>query len=148
VRHQFCTTSLYLENIENYTNCNECLRVLNEIKLPIEDMFVECKFGDQLISCKDSLEELVIGKKWCYVFNALKIYRYTRARREITDDWNIDDGYKTTATLDAYPRRALKAGPKFGLTILLRNRYDYIDYFCNPYSFATVTYLKSLKSTF
>jgi Amiloride-sensitive sodium channel len=147
VKSQFCSTAEFLEPIQNYTNCNECLRVLSEIKIPFEEIFVECKFGNQIISCKDSFEELAVGtfagRALCYTFNGLNIHRNVSSRTEITDEWSIDDGYKAADSLDAYPRRALRAGQKFGLSVLMRSKYEDYDNFC---ALSSATKVKSKQT--
>jgi Amiloride-sensitive sodium channel len=139
VKNQFCSRGTHIESIENYTNCNECLRVLDEIKIPSEDMFVECKFGDQVISCKDSFKELVFGYYLCYTFNGMKLFRGGSSHQDVTEEWNIDEGLKSTTSFNGYPRRALRAGPNFGLSILLRNRYADYDLMCSGASATMVT---------
>jgi Amiloride-sensitive sodium channel len=134
VKTHFCVGATKYGFLGNSTNCNECLKVLNAIKIPFDDIFVECKFGNQFISCKDSFEELIYERYLCYTFNGLKIYRTPGREEDITDDWSIDNGYKSAVSLEANPRRALGAGSKFGLSVILRNRFSDFDYFCtqNP----------------
>jgi Amiloride-sensitive sodium channel len=133
---QFCRKGNF-NILENYTNCNECLKVLNEIKIPFEDMFIECRFGNQIINCKESFEESVFGtyngRSLCYTFNAMQIFRNTGSRPDITDEWSIDDGYKSTTSLDSYPRRASRAGQKFGLSVLVRSKDSDYDNHCTNY---------------
>lgn len=44
--------------------------------------------------------------------------------------WNLGDGYDMKAPLDAYPKRALGAGAKSGLFIVLRTFNWDLDYYC------------------
>jgi Amiloride-sensitive sodium channel len=116
--------------LENTTNCNECLNTLRNIRIPPNEIFVECKFQNRVINCTESFKELVIYAELCYTFNGFGIYRKEQ-EEEQQEEWSIDEGFKPTATLDAYPRRALRAGPNFGLSILLKINKQDVDYTCS-----------------
>jgi acid-sensing ion channel, other len=124
-----CPQQLLFDKLANDTNCNNCLETLREIRIPPEDTFVECKFRNKVINCTESFKEVVTEKGLCYTFNGLGIYRWDNVSQK-TPEWNIDDGYNPSANLDAYPRRVLGAGSKFGLSVLLRIKQNDIDDLC------------------
>jgi Amiloride-sensitive sodium channel len=127
----FCTSMPTYGFNENDT-CNECLDTFRKIRIPPEDMFVECKFQNHLINCTTAFREIVLGFDVCYTFNGLE---YLRIDDKVEPQiWNVDDGYKPTAPFDTYPRRALATGKEFGFSILLRiNRRDF-DFSCTSES--------------
>jgi Amiloride-sensitive sodium channel len=114
--------------LENATNCNDCLKTLREIRVPPEEMFVECRFQNQVIDCMDAFRETVIGFGVCHTFNGFKIYRPGTEKSHSL--WNNDEGYKQGAPFDTYPHRALGTGRKFGLSVLLRINKNDIDVLC------------------
>jgi Amiloride-sensitive sodium channel len=124
----FCPEQAAFDDPENMANCNECLATLREIRIPPEEMFLECKFQNQVINCTEVFEETITEVALCYTFNGLAIYRSDSIRRD--QDWSNDRGYQPTSSADAYPRRALGAGRKFGLSVLLRMNREDIDYTC------------------
>jgi acid-sensing ion channel, other len=124
----FCG-NLVLGDKENANNCNECLKILRDIQIPFEDMFVECKFQNQVIDCKESFRETAISFALCHSFNGFQVYRWNIEANEHSD-WNADDGYKSEASFDVYPRRAVGAGMKFGLSLLLRMKKTDLSYVC------------------
>jgi Amiloride-sensitive sodium channel len=124
-----CPTTVYFdEEITNTTNCNGCLETLRRIAIPLEEMFFECKFRNQVISCKDSLRQVVMKFGLCYTFNGLDFYRTINEKDR---EWTIDDGYSLTSSLDAYPYRATGAGARFGFSIQLGYKKTALGYLCN-----------------
>jgi Amiloride-sensitive sodium channel len=116
--------------------CNECLNTLKEIRIPPEELFVECKFQSQTIDCLKSVREIIVDYTLCYTFNGFYPYRKDSTddvEKKAEQDWNIDDGYKTPGTLDMYPRRAIGAGRQSGLSALLRMSKHDFDYKCSKY---------------
>lgn len=47
-----------------------------------------------------------------------------------SNGWTLEEGYKKTETLDTYPRRALLAGAKNALSMILLSPKKDIDYTC------------------
>jgi len=131
----FCFDGLQVVELTNITECNECLEAVQQILVPIEDFFVKCKFRNQVINCTKSFKQTVVNDKICYTFNELGFYRHYDGANthldEAIDDWSIDEGYKPTAPIDAYPYRALEVGFKFGFSILLRTSKKHYDFICS-----------------
>jgi Amiloride-sensitive sodium channel len=125
----FCPRQYLFMSLPNVTNCNQCLTTIRDIKIPPEEIFFDCKFRNRAINCTESFREMLVGFKLCYTFNGLDLLRHQDGPR--TDEWSIDGGYKSTAALDAYPHRAMRAGLKFGLSFLLRNDDDHFDPICS-----------------
>jgi Amiloride-sensitive sodium channel len=92
------------------------LKTLRSIAIPIEDIFFECKFKDQIINCTDSFKQVALKNSLCYTFNGVDVDGSTN---EVVKEWTIDDGYAPTASMDTYPNRAMGAGSRFGFSILL-----------------------------
>jgi Amiloride-sensitive sodium channel len=143
----FCTDDefrLYL--LSKYSNCNECLNTLREIKIPPEETFLECKFGKQALNCTESFEEIVTRNGFCYTFNGLNNYlKSSLSNNENSKyEWNIDEAFSSTASIETYPRRAQGSGPKFGLSILLRTKKKNNDLSCQMFG----GYLVSVKCDF
>lgn len=64
----------------------------------------------------------------CFLF---RIQRWNDIENKISSTfWNLGDGYDIKAPLDAYPKRALGAGAKSGLFIVLRTYNWDLDYYC------------------
>jgi Amiloride-sensitive sodium channel len=126
-----CPNRYYLDEISNFTNCNTCLKLLREIAIPLKDIFIKCKFRNREINCTESFIETLVENRFCYTFNELGVYRQLKANSKNVEEWTTDDGYKQTASIDAYPYRALAAGSKFGFSILLRSIRNQLDHFCS-----------------
>jgi Amiloride-sensitive sodium channel len=123
-----------IDDFKNYTNCNGCYEALRAMKIPIKDMFIKCKFRGRVINCTESFTESIVNYQFCYTFNELGVYRSYNVNEDkpglTNEDWNIDDGYKPTASMDTFPRRALKAGKKVGFSILLASDHNQSDQAC------------------
>jgi Amiloride-sensitive sodium channel len=133
-----CNRGYYIEEFKNQTTCNNCSHLIREIAIPLEEMFVECKFRNRRFNCTEFLKETIHGNSMCYTFNELGVYRQNNVQDKtgFYKDWTIDEGYKPEASANAYPHRALGAGLKFGFSILLRSTKRAIDMFCvMPYGF-------------
>jgi acid-sensing ion channel, other len=126
---------------ENRTTCEDCVKNLKEMAVPKDEMLMLCKYRADAGSCDDLFEEIITEEGICYTFNALKMSEIYRDE-SITDDfnfmnhnqtadhWTMEEGYKPTAPLTVYPRRALGSGARVGLFVLLR-LYEYdLDYIC------------------
>jgi Amiloride-sensitive sodium channel len=125
-----CIGSISIADYDNNTNCNECLKTLRKLRIPPEEMFVECKFKDQMLNCGSFLKEIWLKSGLCYTFNGAEVYRNNNLINEL-DAWTIDEGYAPTAGLDVYPYRATGVGEKSGLTFLLRYRKAALEYLCD-----------------
>jgi acid-sensing ion channel, other len=125
-----------IDQFENQTTCNNCSNLIREIKIPPEEMFFKCKFMNRDINCTAFLKEVIYGRNLCYMFNENGVYRRSKEQdeQESYKDWTIDEGYKPNASVNAFPYRALGAGLKFGLSILLRRSKTEIDSFCSVYN--------------
>jgi acid-sensing ion channel, other len=131
----------HFHHLEQSISCNNCLEALREIKIPLNEMFVECKFRNEVINCTEAFDELVLQNSLCYTFNGMKLYRENNESVDTgSEDWSIDEGYAPKTSLDTYPQRATSAGTQYGLTVLLR--YNTFDYFssCHDDPGFTVTY--------
>jgi hypothetical protein len=123
----FCPSKIITDNRKNYPNCNGCLEILREIRIPPEELFVNCKFQKNEINCTESLKETVLRDAMCFTFNGIDAFRQNNSKDNNirTREWTIDEGYKLNATLNSYPRRSLEAGKQFGFSITLQfNKYD------------------------
>jgi hypothetical protein len=128
----FCFNTVKFVDHDNYTDCNECLDHLREIRIPPEELFAECKFNNQVINCTAAFSELVRATSLCYTFNGFEIRRqHVENISNPPQEWSIDEGYKPTASFDSYPRRALGAGQQFGLSVLLKYNKDDFRYLCD-----------------
>jgi acid-sensing ion channel, other len=130
--NNFCRRKTVYGELENKTDCNDCLETIRRMKIPPEELFVACRFQNRVIDCKASFKEIILDAALCYTFNGAAIYR---SSSEIHDqDWTIDGGYRSEATVDAYPRRALGAGKQFGLSVLLKTNKHDVSYVCHGIS--------------
>jgi Amiloride-sensitive sodium channel len=127
----FCT-DLALYGFNENDTCNECLDTLREIRIPPEEMFVECKFQNKVVNCTTAFSEKVFDYSICYTFNGLENYRIDMKNKDelLPQTWNIDDGYSPTAPVHTYPHRALGASKEFGLSVLLKTNKRDMDYAC------------------
>jgi Amiloride-sensitive sodium channel len=134
-KNQLCNSIEYVHGTENFTNCNDCPKALQEIKIPLEEIFFKCKFQNQVINCTESFKETIVGYHLCYIFNGLELFRQHSLNHEnmdpMNEEWSVDKGYQPSASADAYPRRALGAGPQFGVTISLRGDKNGLDESCS-----------------
>jgi acid-sensing ion channel, other len=122
-----------IDDFNENDTCDELLDTLREIQIPPQEFFVECKYQNQVVKCASVFEELVNGFALCYRFNGLEYYRADVENHNelLTPNWNIDDGYKTTASLNTYPRRAFGAGKQFELSILLKMNWRDFGFTCS-----------------
>jgi Amiloride-sensitive sodium channel len=121
-----------LVELYDYDSCHGCLDAIREIIVPIDEMFAKCTFRNRVIKCSEHFIETIYDNRLCYVFNELGVYRKKKRNTEkLNEDWSIDTGYKPTASVDAYPHRAIGAGPKFGLSLLLKSDRSKLDKFCS-----------------
>jgi Amiloride-sensitive sodium channel len=127
--NSFCPTDIDFVDADNYSNCNGCLETLREIMIPMEEMFIECKYKGQVINCKDHLQQVGLKQGLCYTFNGIDAFRTNIESQEVKQ-WTIDEGYAQSAALDAYPYRATGTGARFGLSILLRYKKTLLASFC------------------
>jgi acid-sensing ion channel, other len=126
---------------ENKTSCVDCVKNLKEIAGPLEEMLLYCSYRNDNGLCTEFFEEIITEEGLCYTFNALRmtdIYRDESISEEfdflnhskISVNWTMEEGYKKVSLLDDYPRRAMGAGARGGLFILLHLfEYD-LDYIC------------------
>jgi len=123
-----CPPLTLSEDFKNYPDCNACKEILRDIRIPPEEMFVDCNYKNEVVNCRDVLKEMVVQNLLCYTFNGVEIYRHSIEPKTV--EWSIDDGYKPTATLETYPHRILEAGIKFGFSIFLRLHQQDLEYAC------------------
>jgi Amiloride-sensitive sodium channel len=143
--HRICNVPIVdLGNLSQYPNCNHCLRTIREIRIPPEDMFVQCKFLDKMINCVESLKETISPSLGlCYTFNGLDSFRMASNKNNeiVSGNWSVDEGYKLSAFWDVYPRRALLTGTKYGFSIVLRMKREDVDHTCSDvYGFLVRNY--------
>jgi acid-sensing ion channel, other len=94
-----------------------------------------------------SFKELLTPQGVCYKFNGVESYRPDH--RPIGDDskqWSIDEGYAAEAHIDTHPRRATRAGMKFGFSFLLRLTKKDQDIVCSVNSGFSVFSIKTASS--
>jgi acid-sensing ion channel, other len=126
---------------ENRTSCVKCLKDLKEMAVPHEEMLMYCQYRNERDLCTKFFEEIITEEGICYTFNALRmtdIYRDESISEEfdflnhskVSVNWTMEEGYKKGSLLDDYPRRAMGAGARVGLGIMLHlDKYDF-DYIC------------------
>jgi len=152
-KNVFCPRGYIFEGVKNYTDCNECRDTVRQIRIPVEEIFIECKFRNQIISCASVLDEVVVNHGLCYTFNGFELYRRgseSGKRKAVKfQNWNVDDGFKSSDSSDSYPRRASRAGQNFGLSILVRSDMSEMDFFCSGYpGFKVGTCLLNVTTNF
>jgi Amiloride-sensitive sodium channel len=111
-------------------DCNHCLETLRDVRIPPEDIFMQCKFETNNIGCMQAFKELLLSHIMCYNFNGFAPYRHNDVDNELKQ-WHVDQGYESSVTLESYPRRAKLPGIKFGLTVFLRLKKNDYDYTCS-----------------
>ncbi|XP_060523205.1 uncharacterized protein LOC132700102 [Cylas formicarius] len=100
-----------------------------------------CIWMGREVDCREIFIPILTDEGVCYSFNMLDrehIFRdnvlhfqdFMKTRFEGNLSWTLDDGYPEDAGLESYPRRALFAGAKNSLTIVLITWKDDIDYTC------------------
>jgi Amiloride-sensitive sodium channel len=137
----YCITGFFVLDVLNISECNYCLEELRKILIPIDELFEKCKFRNQVIDCSKSMLHTFVGDRSCYTFNELGITRNNMDG--MNEDWSIDEGYKSTAPIDAYPPRALGVGPEYGFSILLKSDKKHSDEHCSRDDAFSVRFLTS-----
>jgi acid-sensing ion channel, other len=126
---------------ENRTSCVECIKDLKEMAVPLKEMIVICTYRNDDESCVKYFEEIITEEGICYTFNALRmtdIYRDESISKEfnflnhskVSVNWTMEEGYKKGSLLDDYPRRALGAGARVGLSTWLNLNAGDLEYIC------------------
>ncbi|XP_063916764.1 pickpocket protein 28-like [Zophobas morio] len=103
-----------------------------------EDSF-DCKYLGRNYNCSDLFTPILTDVGICYTFNLmdrsqilsdLVTHHKNFHKTDASDDWTIEHGYKASAGLNTYPRRALYAGVPYGLDIKLKVHMDDLDSTC------------------
>ncbi|XP_018335267.1 pickpocket protein 28 [Agrilus planipennis] len=113
---------------------------LTEIAPPFVESLWQCKWLNTNTTCNDLFTPMLTEEGICFSFNMLdrdelfsnEVYHNKDylAHGVRAEDWSLEKGYSEKLETDTFPRRAISAGQKAGLSILLR-AYDYdLDYIC------------------
>ncbi|XP_038106259.1 pickpocket protein 28 [Culex quinquefasciatus] len=128
----FNFTGLYKENI---------VATLRNISFPLEDMFEKCSWRGVAIDCGEIFSEIVTDEGVCYNFNILTAKDLLRVENlDPTYDsvdssrnsslWSNEEEYTRYSGSGVYPRRALGAGVKAGLSVVLKTRKSDVEHVC------------------
>jgi acid-sensing ion channel, other len=126
---------------ENRTSCVDCVKNLKEMAVPLVEMLMSCSYNNNDDLYFKYFEEIITEEGICYTFNALRmtdIYRDESISEEfnflnhskMSVNWTMEEGYKKGSLLDDYPRRAMGAGARVGLSTLLYLNASDLEYIC------------------
>lgn len=118
-------------NLSNDAPKNSIVTILKEVAIPLEEVFLVCKWRNKLINCFDIFKELVTEEGVCYTFNSLDVSQILKGRvgRGSQGSFDIEEGYSSEDS-DLYPHRALNTGIKSGLVIAVHQKHEDVDYLC------------------
>ncbi|XP_049771508.1 pickpocket protein 28-like [Schistocerca cancellata] len=114
---------------------------LKEVAPPFDEMMFIVKWKNRVVNASDLFKPLITEEGLCYSFNMLDAEDFfteeTIQRQEgnlqygyPAHSWTLEDGYTADSGYDTYPERALGAGARNGMFVLLRAfSYD-LDYIC------------------
>ncbi|GLV34809.1 pickpocket 26 [Carabus blaptoides fortunei] len=132
-----CDTHLYTDG--NKTTDQSAIDFIHDVAPQFEEMLFKCKWTNKLgTNCTELFFPTLTEEGLCYTFNMLDSpellseeaqneHYLNHGEKSL---WSLDGGYPKGTNMSVYPRRALGAGIKAGLTILMR-AYEYdLDYIC------------------
>ncbi|GJQ86102.1 hypothetical protein Trydic_g15258 [Trypoxylus dichotomus] len=111
-----------------------------EVAPTFKETLWQCIWQSQNETCDTMFVPMLSEEGICYTFNMLdrdKIYRnevyHNKNFLKVTydtEDWSLENGYAEDVDIETYPRRAMTAGAKAGLSILLRSFIQHQDFVC------------------
>ncbi|XP_055527738.1 pickpocket protein 28-like [Wyeomyia smithii] len=137
---QICEFS-FNDQMFNQTYDDDCVTLLKNMSIPQMEMFVICGWHTTYFYCSDEFKLILTDVGYCYSFNLLSsddILRKDQLHTEFeyllenrsSSNWSLDEGYQVGTDINTYPRRALGAGLKAGLMLLLKSNESDMDYLC------------------
>ncbi|EFA08874.1 pickpocket protein 28 isoform X2 [Tribolium castaneum] len=134
-----CDTKFDIEYKSPKYADEEMLEFLEQVQPKfLEDSF-DCKFLGIPYNCSELFVPILTDDGICYVFNIVDrtqllsdivVHFKNYHKTQVSHDWNLEQGYAPTAGIDAYPRRALRAGIPYALEIKMAVHVDDLDYTC------------------
>ncbi|XP_077285519.1 pickpocket protein 28-like [Arctopsyche grandis] len=123
----------------NYTDFS--LDFLKEVT-PNRDEYLECLWKRQEKNCFNEFVPITTNKGFCFSFNlldskelfeetAVQYDEYNITKRKISNGWNLETGYPSDSTLDAYPERGSSPSSGAGLHVMLYAISKNLDYLCS-----------------
>ncbi|XP_039442696.1 pickpocket protein 28-like [Culex pipiens pallens] len=138
---QVCDFVLY-EVFTNETFDDDCVKLLQQMKIPQNEVFLYCQWRDENVDCSEKFRPTLTEKGICYTFNSLSEddllrkeglhseYAYLDETRPIVN-WTLDEGYSPDATRGVYPQRVLGSGISAGLNVMIKANLSDMDYLCS-----------------
>ncbi|XP_044272487.1 pickpocket protein 28-like [Tribolium madens] len=133
-----CDNHLYQQG--NKTTSFETIEYLMSIAPPFEEVFFGCKWTSLNETCSNFFSPMLTEDGMCFTFNMLdRSELFTNAvylhgdymgHDKRSEGWSLENGYPKTTGKDTFPRRAMSAGSKAGLFLLLRAYEQDLDYVC------------------
>lgn len=130
-------------NIFNFTGSykEKIVATLRNISFPLEDMLEKCSWRGVAIDCGEIFSEIVTDEGVCYNFNILTAKDLLRVENlDPTYDsvdssrdsslWSNEEEFTRYSGSGVYPRRALGAGVKAGLSVVLKTRKSDVEHVC------------------
>ncbi|EFA00686.2 Pickpocket protein 28-like Protein [Tribolium castaneum] len=121
----------------------EMLEFLDEAQPKFLENSFDCRFMGIEYNCSELFVPIFTDDGICYTFNIVDrtqllhdivIHYKNFHKTKVAHDWTLEDGYVSSAGIDAYPRRALRAGVPFSLEIKMSVDVDDLDYTCGKTS--------------
>ncbi|ALC43319.1 CG8546 [Drosophila busckii] len=128
---QVCDAHLYDIPVGNKVRKGiEIIDELSDVSPMFDETYLDCKWRNAPINCKEIFHKFVTEDGVCYSFNSLSPAEIFRAEGIIPDfifreenrlatEWNVEDGYSISANTETYPNRVLGPGAKAGLYLFL-----------------------------
>ncbi|XP_063916762.1 pickpocket protein 28-like [Zophobas morio] len=133
-----CDNHLYSEG--NKTTSFETIEYLISIAPPFGEVFMGCKWTSMNETCNNLFSPMLTEDGICFTFNMLdRSELFTNAvylhgdymgHDKRSEGWTLENGYPKDEGKDTFPRRAMSAGSKAGLFLLLRAYEQDLDYVC------------------
>ncbi|EFA08873.2 Pickpocket protein 28-like Protein [Tribolium castaneum] len=133
-----CDNHLYQQG--NKTTSFETIEYLMSIAPPFSEVFFACKWTSLNETCSNFFSPMLTEDGMCFTFNMLdRSELFTNAvylhgdymgHEKRSEGWTLENGYPKTTGKDTFPRRAMSAGSKAGLFLLLRAYEQDLDYVC------------------
>ncbi|XP_054267290.1 pickpocket protein 28-like [Macrosteles quadrilineatus] len=138
--------SLVCDNHVNWNSPNmfideNGINHITRVSPSLDDVLFLCRWKlGAPVNCAELFVPVMTEEGQCFSFNILHNldsyrenliqYRDLPVDQKLEKYWNLGDGYDIRAPLDVYPKRALGAGAKSGLFIVLRTYTWDLDYYC------------------